>query len=103
MILEKIWAGGMGKFKNILMKKEEVNKTPPPKRERNEESCENGRRVASVAIIVEPVVVPFPVAIVVAIEVEEVPIAVGVAQYCTKCHLCHHPLNTLGVEYDSVF
>ena len=60
---------------------------------------EHSGGVGSVPTAVEVAVVPVPATIVVAIEVEEVPVAVRVAEKYIECHPCHHPSNTLRVEY----
>lgn len=54
-------------------------------------SCEAESRIVSIAIVIEPVVVPVPLATVVAIEIEGVAIAVRVAQNCTKHRQFHCP------------
>ena len=77
------------------------NKTPLPEQERNEESCEKRRHVVAVAIVVEPVVVPVPRAVVVAVEVQEVPVAVLVPQKCMQRRLLHCPSNTLRAVSNS--
>ncbi len=59
-------------------------------------SCENRRRVVSVPVIVQPVDVPVPLAIV-PVQVQDVTVTVGVPKKYIKCLPCHHPLNTLGV------
>ncbi len=78
------------------------NKTLPQKQERNEEISEASGGIVDIPVVVEPVVVPVPLAIVgVPIEVQRVPVAVRAAQNCAKYLLYHHPLNTLGVESHS--
>jgi len=79
-----------------------INKPPRQRRGRNEESCEHRRRVVSVEVVVKPVVVPVPSAIA-EVKVEDVAVAVRVAEFCVKCHLCHRPLNTLGAESYSAY
>lgn len=64
------------------------NKTPPPERRRNEESCENGRRVVGVPIVVEPVHVPVPLAVI-PVEVQRIAVAVRVPEDCVRRHLYH--------------
>ena len=71
-------------------------------RERNEESCETHGDVPGIASIVEPVVVPVPRAVVVAVEVQEIPIAVRVPQECIESHQYHCPSNALrAVSYSA--
>ena len=70
-------------------------------RERNKEICADCRQVASIPVIVEPVVVPVPLAIIVPIQIENVAIAIRIAKNCIKCLPNHHSLNTLGVESNS--
>ena len=76
------------------------NKTPPQKRRRNERICETSEREATITIplVVGIVVVRIePRTIVIAIGIEKVQIAVGIA---TRYFLCHCPLNTLrAVSY----
>ena|GEM_PF-1549015 len=72
------------------------NKTLP-RRERNEESCENRGRVIGIPVVVEPVVVPVPPAAV-PVEVKDVAVAVWVAKNYIGRLPHHHSLNALGVE-----
>ena len=60
-------------------------------------SCTNGGRIVGVPIIVEPVVVPVPLAIVMPLEVENVTVAIRIAKDCIKCLPYHHPSNALRV------
>jgi len=59
-------------------------------RERNEESCEGNGRVVGIPVIVEPVVVPVPLAVV-EVQVQHVPIAIRVPQKYTERLLLHCP------------
>ena len=63
---------------------------------RNEKSCAHRGRVIRVEVIVEPVVVPVPLATI-PVEIADIEVAIGVAN-CMKCHLCHCSLNTLRAE-----
>ena len=88
--LEKCWGDGTDSSQN---------KTPPIKyRGRNEESCEQGRRVVVVPVIVKPVVVPIPRTIVTEVQITDIEVAVGVAKSIKRL-LLHHPLNTLWVVF----
>lgn len=74
-------------------------KTPPINQgRRNKESCATRRRIVGIPLIVEPIVVPVPLAIIVPVEIENVTVAIRVAKNCIKYLPYHHPLNTLGVE-----
>lgn len=65
-------------------------------------TCEDTHRVVVVPVIVKPVVVPVPGTVVIAIEVENVAVAVRVAEICIVCHLRHCPLSTLrAVSYSA--
>ena len=57
------------------------NKTPPVRRRRNEESFEQGRGILAVPVVVKPVVVPIPRAVVEVqiADVEVVSVRVAVA------------------------
>ena len=54
------------------------NKTPPLIRERNEKICEQSNGVVAVPVVVEPVVVTLPLAVV-EVEATDIQVAVGVA------------------------
>ena len=60
-------------------------------------TCENSRHVVGVELVVEPVHVPVPLAVV-PVEVQDVAVAVRVPKKCIECRPCHHPLNNLRVE-----
>lgn len=77
-----------------------INKTPPARSQgRNEESCENSRGVVDVPIVVEPVVVPVPLAVI-EVEVQNVAVAVRTAKDCMRRRLCHHLSSALkAVSY----
>ncbi len=47
-----------------------------------------------IAIVIEPVVVPVPRAIILAIEIERVAIAVRIEKDCIRHRLFHHPLKS---------
>ena len=83
---------------SVKQKDRKKNKTPQRKPGRNKESCENGRQVVGITVIVEPIDVPVPLAIV-SVQIQDVAVAVRVPKKYTEYHPCHHPLNTLGVEY----
>ncbi|MBP6855877.1 MAG: hypothetical protein KBC26_02845 [Candidatus Pacebacteria bacterium] len=59
---------------------------------------ESNDAAVGVEVVTEPIVVPIPLAIV-EVQVLNVAIAVLVEQKCMRHHLCHHPLNTFGIEY----
>jgi len=61
-------------------------------KERNKETCEHRRRVVGVPVVVEPVVVPVPLAVV-PVQVQDIAVATRTAKDCMECLLCHHPLN----------
>ena len=75
-----------------------INKTLPDAQERNKDSSEHRRRVIGIPVIVEPVVVPVPLAVI-PVQVENVPVTVRVEQDCIGCHLCHCSLNTLRAVF----
>ena len=52
-------------------------------------TCEHRGRILGVPVVIKPVVVPVPATIIVAIEIQEVPIAVRVAQKRMRCHPYH--------------
>ena len=56
---------------------------------------EGGRRIVSIPVVIEPVIVPVPLRAV-DIQIEHIPIAVRVPQKMYKRRLFHCPLNTLG-------
>ena len=72
------------------------NKTLPPKWERNEEICENGRRVVDIPVVVEPIHVPVP-RTVVPVQVQNVTVTVRVPKDYIACRPYHYPLKNLKV------
>lgn len=85
--MAECWADGTDNFQN---------KTPPKNSERrNKESCATHGRIAGIPLIVKPIVVPVPLAVVIPVEVKNVAVTVRVAKNCIKYLLCHCPLNTL--------
>ena len=59
-------------------------------------SCENGRRVVVVPVVVQPIHVPVP-RTVVPVQVPDVTVTVRVPKDCITYHPYHHSLNALGV------
>ena len=57
------------------------NKTPLPQQRRNEENCERRRRVVTVPVVVEPVVVRHDLAVV-PVTIPNVEVTVRVADMC---------------------
>ena len=55
-----------------------------------------GRQVLGIPIVLEPIVVPVPL-VAIEVQIQDIAVAVRVAQKCMKCHPCHHPSNTLRV------
>ncbi|MBU3925725.1 hypothetical protein KJ763_00960, partial [Patescibacteria group bacterium] len=74
-----------------------IIKLKPRKERGNKEICENRRRIIDVPIVLKPIVVPVPSAIV-PIEEEHVAIAIRTLQKRTKYRLIHRLLITLKVE-----
>jgi hypothetical protein len=60
--------------------------------------AKQSRGIVLVPLIVEPVVVPVPLAIV-PVQVQHIAVTVRVLQKCIKCRLFHHPSNTQKVVY----
>jgi hypothetical protein len=61
---------------------------------------ENELIVAIPLVVQVPIVVVEPQFVVIAFHIENPRVAVAVANI--NYHLCHHPLNTLGVEFYSI-
>lgn len=73
------------------------NKTLQRKLERNKGSCENRRHVVLIEVVVQPVHVPVPLAVV-PVQVQDVAVAVRVPEKCIENLPNHHPLNILRIE-----
>ena len=59
--------------------------------------AETDETIVGVPVIVEPIEVQVPL-VIVPVQVRDVAVAVRVLPERTGYHLCHHPLNALGVE-----
>lgn len=56
----------------------------------------NEETIIGVPVVVEPIEVQLP-PLAVPVEVRHAEVAIAVTPECTKYHLHHHPLNTLGI------
>lgn len=61
---------------------------------RNEENCEGSGKVLSIPVVRKPVVVPVPIASVVAVKVEHLAVAVRGEQKCAERRQYRYPLIT---------
>ena len=70
-----------------------INKTLPTKsRERNKESCEHSRRIVGIPVVLKPIVVPVPLAVV-PIKAKNVAVAIRTANILYKAPSMSPPLE----------